>query len=127
MIARTDPVRVSGCYACQQDVAGDLPDRVWVDDRWRVVHAFDSALPGWLVVLPRRHVHGVHQLGAEEAAGLGELLRAVSTALVEVTGCVKTYVMLFAEAEGFEHLHVHVVPRHADLADEHRGPRVFAY
>lgn len=120
-------VDVTGCYACEQDVTGDLPERLYADDRWRVAHAFDSSLPGWLIVLPRRHLHGLHELDAAEAAGLGVLLRAVSTALVEVTGCVKTYVMLFAEAEGFEHLHVHVVPRHADLPAEHRGPRVFAH
>ena len=47
-------------------------------------------------------------------------------ALAGVVGCVKTYVIQFAEAEGFEHLHVHVVPRAAELAPELRGPRVFA-
>jgi diadenosine tetraphosphate (Ap4A) HIT family hydrolase len=39
----------------------------------------------------------------------------------DLTGCEKTYVALFAEAEGFSHVHFHVVPRHAGL----RGPRVF--
>ena len=39
--------------------------------------------------------------------------------------CDKTYVALFAEAEGFEHLHVHVIPRQADLSPEFRGPRIF--
>ena len=35
--------------------------------------------------------------------------------------------MLFAEAEGFGHLHVHVVPRMPDFEPEVLGPRVFAY
>jgi len=35
--------------------------------------------------------------------------------------------MLFAEAEGFAHLHMHIVPRQADLPVAHRGPGVFAY
>ncbi|MGI3786628.1 MAG: hypothetical protein ACRYG2_38275 [Janthinobacterium lividum] len=35
--------------------------------------------------------------------------------------------MLFAEAEGFNHLHLHIVPRHSDLSLERQGPGVFAY
>lgn len=35
--------------------------------------------------------------------------------------------MLFAEAEGFSHLHFHIVPRHSGLPEEYRGPAVFAY
>ncbi|MEV5787840.1 hypothetical protein AB0L42_43925 [Streptomyces sp. NPDC052287] len=32
----------------------------------------------------------------------------------------------FAEAEGFAHVHFHIVPRMADLRPEHRGPGIFA-
>jgi diadenosine tetraphosphate (Ap4A) HIT family hydrolase len=117
------------CLVCAANASSDLPprERVHVDHHWRVATAFDSALPGWLVVVPRRHVTSLHELTATEAGELGLLLRAASVALVEVTGCVKTYVALFAEAEGFSHLHVHVVPRQADLPPDHRGPRVFGY
>jgi diadenosine tetraphosphate (Ap4A) HIT family hydrolase len=52
-------------------------------------------------------------------AGCGDLTRA----LREVTGCTKTYVMMFAEAEGFSHLHVHVVPRMPGWIHEQTGPR----
>ncbi len=58
---------------------------------------------------------------------LGLLARKASIALQAVTGCTKTYLMLFAEAEGFGHLHVHVVPRMPDFEPEVLGPRVFAY
>ena len=34
--------------------------------------------------------------------------------------------MQFAESEGFEHVHVHVVPRLADWPSEFKGPKVFA-
>lgn len=84
-------------------------------------------MAGWLVLVPARHVEGLHQLDRDEAEGLGRLLRGASAALVEVTGCQRTYVMLFAEAEGFSHLHLHIVPRDTDLAVERRGPAVFAY
>lgn len=35
--------------------------------------------------------------------------------------------MLFAEADGFAHLHVHLVPRMPDQPDDRRGPDVFGY
>ena len=74
----------------------------------------------------RRHVIALDELSPAEAAALGLVLRAVTSALREVTGCAKTYVALFAEAEGFGHVHFHVVPRHADLDPQLRGPRIFA-
>ena len=35
--------------------------------------------------------------------------------------------MQFSEAEGFSHLHLHLVPRSPDHPDDARGPRVFTY
>lgn len=92
---------------------------------WRVAHAFDTSLPGWLVALPRRHVESMGQLTEQEAAELGPLLADLGRGLETVTGCTKTYVMLFAEAPGFTHLHVHVVPRMPGAPAEELGPRVF--
>jgi diadenosine tetraphosphate (Ap4A) HIT family hydrolase len=92
-----------------------------------VAHAIGCALPGWVVVVPARHVLSLAELTPEEAAGLGPLLTAVSRAVVEVTGCAKVYLALFAEREEFQHLHVHLIPRQPDLAGDLRGPRVFDY
>ena len=92
-----------------------------------MAHDFNSSLEGWLVLAPLRHVRALDELTAEEASTLGSLLRNASIALREVTGCQKTYVMLFAEADGFAHLHLHVVPRMADQPDDRRGPDVFGY
>lgn len=120
----------AGCYACHSDpavAAVPVEERIHVGDHWRVAHSFNSSLPGWVVVLPRRHVLSVADLSEAEAAEFGSLLRQVSRALVEVTGCVKTYVAVFAEAEGFAHLHAHVVPRRTDLPADRQGPAVFAY
>jgi hypothetical protein len=33
--------------------------------------------------------------------------------------------LVLAEAEGFEHLHIHVVPRKEEMPQEQRGKRVF--
>ncbi|MFD5519321.1 HIT family protein [Streptomyces sp. NPDC127066] len=116
------------CFACGQEAEfDDLPPRecVTYDQHWRVAHAFDTALPGWLVLLPRRHVAAVHDLTDDEASSLGTWQVKLSRALRAMTGCAKTYVVQFAEAEGFAHAHFHIVPRAEDLRPEHRGPGVF--
>ena len=121
---------VPGCFACdQQALLSDLPPREDVvhTEHWRVAHAFDSSLAGWLVVLPTRHVTAFTELTADAADELGGLVRRLSLALESVTGCVKTYLMQFSEAEGFSHLHLHLVPRMADQPESARGPRVFTY
>ncbi len=79
-----------------------------------------------MIVLPRRHVVTLDELTADEAADLGPLLSDLTSALRAVLQCDKTYVALFAEAEGFHHLHFHVIPRKHDMDPEFRGPRVFA-
>jgi diadenosine tetraphosphate (Ap4A) HIT family hydrolase len=125
----------SDCLSCANsrslDANGqslDMPprERIYAGPRWRVAHAFGTALPGWLVVMPRRHVIALDELTTAEAEELGPLLRAVALALREVTGCQKTYVALFAEAEGFAHAHFHVIPRDTSLDPDLRGPRVFS-
>jgi diadenosine tetraphosphate (Ap4A) HIT family hydrolase len=122
-------VTTSGdCYTCAQEAgAGSLPprERIAADELWRVAHAFNSALPGWLVLLPRRHVTAIAGLTDAEAQALGTWQVRLSRALQQVLGCQKTYVAQFAEAEGFSHVHFHVVARPPDLAPELRGPRVF--
>jgi diadenosine tetraphosphate (Ap4A) HIT family hydrolase len=116
------------CISCINNALADLPprERLHLGPRWRVAHASGTSLPGWLVVLPRRHVTALDQLTADEAAELGPLLRALTTALREVLGCSKTYVALFAEAEGFAHVHFHLIPRQPDLDPLLRGPRIFS-
>jgi diadenosine tetraphosphate (Ap4A) HIT family hydrolase len=58
---------------------------------------------------------------------LGVLLRRTSAALRDITGCVKTYVMQFAEAEGHSHVHFHIVPRMADQPGNRRSVGIFGY
>ncbi|QZY30198.1 HIT family protein [Nocardioides coralli] len=120
---------MSDCYACGQLALAEPPPRedVLRTDHWRVAHAFNITLPGWLVVLPTRHITAFTDLHPEAAAELGTLVHRLSRALEAVTGCVKTYLMQFSEAEGYSHLHLHLVPRAVDHPDEARGPRVFSF
>ena len=121
---------VADCYSCTTEAVLDTaPPReaVHVEEHWRVAHAFDTSLPGWLVLLPRRHVTSLDELDPDEAADLGRLMASTSRALREVTGASKAYAVFFAEAEGFAHLHVHLVPRMPWFTPEQVGPRVFGF
>jgi diadenosine tetraphosphate (Ap4A) HIT family hydrolase len=121
---------LADCFACLQDAelrAGRAPlqERIAADEMWRIAHAINTAVPGWLVLIPRRHVTSLAELTDAEAAALGSWQVRASRALHTVLGCQKTYLAQFAEAEGFSHAHFHIVPRAADLASELRGPRIF--
>ena len=94
---------------------------------WDVVHNNNTTLPGWLVLVARRHITAIDELTDEEAAELGTLVRRTSVALKEVTGCVKTYVIQFAEHPNHPHVHFHVIPRMADIPAERRSTKVFGY
>ena len=100
-------------------------DRIHRSTRWDVVHAFDTAVEGWLVLVVRRHTTAVAELTDGEAAELGPLIKEVSSALHHVLDCEKTYVAQFAEDPQHPHVHVHVIPRPRDLAENHRSFRVF--
>ncbi|BFU45653.1 HIT family protein [Krasilnikovia sp. MM14-A1004] len=118
------------CYVCRNnDQFDQLPprERIAADTHWRVAHTFNTTLPGWLVLVPRRHVTTIAELNDDEAAALGTWQVRLSRALHDVTGCAKTYVMQFAEQEGFSHVHFHVVPRMPDIPDDRRGPAIFGY
>ena len=117
------------CFACGQHAKVAPPPREDVvhTKHWRVAHAFNSTLPGWLVLLPTRHVTSFTQLTSEAADELGGLVIRLSAALEAATACVRTYLMQFSEAEGFAHLHLHLVPRLPNHPEDARGPKVFSY
>jgi diadenosine tetraphosphate (Ap4A) HIT family hydrolase len=117
------------CELTRRRDRGDAPlwDSMYRTTYWDVAHAYNSSLPGWLVLIVRRHIEAVDELSEAEAVELGRLIRAVSLALKQITGCAKTYVVQFAEAAGHPHVHVHIIPRMADLPEDHRGPNVFKY
>jgi diadenosine tetraphosphate (Ap4A) HIT family hydrolase len=120
------------CKTCQliaRRDAGNAPlwDSIYRTPFWDVAHSYNTSLPGWLVLVVRRHIEAVDELTDEEAAELGYLLQRTSLALKEITGCVKTYVMQFAEMAEHPHVHFHVVPRMADLPEDRRSTKIFGY
>ncbi len=122
---------MSDCYSCIQNALppSSLPsrERIYDDGLWRVAHSFNSALPGWMVVVTHRHITSLSQMTPAEAAVLGPLLRSLSIALERILEAEKAYVLFLAEAEGFNHLHIHVVPRPPEQPEDRRGPGIFGY
>ena len=123
---------MAACLTCdlvrrRDEGQAPLWDRIQRTAHWDLVHSYNTSLPGWLVLVARRHVAAIDELSDAEAAELGVLLRRVSAALRAVTGCAKTYVVQFAEQAEHPHVHFHVIPRMTDQPAERRGPGVFGY
>lgn len=122
---------MTACRTCElvqrRDAGGAPPwDQIVRTPTWDVAHAFGTTIEGWTVLVLRRHVASVAELTDAEAAELGPLITRVSRALQETVGCVKTYVAQFAEHPEHRHVHVHLIPRAEDLADDRQGPRIFS-
>lgn len=117
------------CYSCLANagIRSVSPGpRIYEGTYWNVDHAYPTRLRGWLVLVLKRHAVTLHELSREELVEMGELLAHLTQLLHSEFGCFKEYISCFAEAEHFNHVHIHVVPRAADLPHELQGPRIFA-
>lgn len=113
------------CANNEKQIA-ELPsrERAYVGEHWRVI-VNASALPGWLLVILRRHIETLAELDAEEAAELGGILAEGTRVLGTTVGAVKSYAMLLAE--GAKHAHFSLVPRMADIPERFKGAKVQGY
>jgi diadenosine tetraphosphate (Ap4A) HIT family hydrolase len=94
---------------------------------WLLEHtANPTAVEGWLRLVARRHIEALHELTPAEWQELTALLGATTAALHAVTGSDKEYLMCFAEGAGTRHIHLHVVPKQADLPEDQRGAKIFS-
>lgn len=119
----------SDCPLCRVNDevrAGTAPprERLHATSHWRLT-AHRSALPGWMLLVPLRHLESLEELTEEEAAELGPLLQRATWLMVTELGAEKSYVMQFAE--GTRHAHFSLVPRMRDLPPDRRGAAVSAY
>jgi diadenosine tetraphosphate (Ap4A) HIT family hydrolase len=123
---------MQACHTCEllkRRDAGNAPlwDCIYRTPYWDVVHSYNTALPGWLVLVARRHIAALAELTEAEGEEAGRLIRRVSVILEELTGCVKTYVIQFAEQPEHSHVHFHIVPRMTDQPEDRRGSNIFKY
>jgi hypothetical protein len=111
------------CRLCEREQS-DGPEGGWVyqDNWWSVGISDGFEVPGWLVAQLRRHSVGLNSLNAEELLSAGPLLARLSTAITEITGAEKVYVVAFGE--NFPHWHFLLMARGAQIPSEHRGPQL---
>jgi diadenosine tetraphosphate (Ap4A) HIT family hydrolase len=118
------------CLSCQlttERFTKPVCENIFENSFWRIAHAYNTSLSGWLVIVALRHIETLADLTSEEAVSLGEMIRKTSKAVQQVTSAVKTYSIMFAEHPQHSHVHFHIVPRRADLPLEQRGGNIFQY
>lgn len=92
---------------------------------WVLEHTYPVKVRGWLVLVLKRHAAALHELTSQEFSEFQELTPKIVAVLHAHFSCTKEYVLCLAEAPGYEHVHVHFIPRAADLPAEFRGSRIF--
>jgi diadenosine tetraphosphate (Ap4A) HIT family hydrolase len=101
------------CFVCAF-LAGDpeYAHELLFDDGEHV--AFLSrypTLPGYAIVVPRRHVEDVvRDLTAEEYLALQAVVHTVARAVSEVTRAERIYLLSLGSMQGNAHVHWHVAP-----------------
>ena len=116
------------CYTCKSN-SGERPispgPTIYAGERWRIEHAYPCGMKGWLVIVLNRHAEALHELTAEEFSELSQLTETTVRALRGHLQCEKEYMVCFAEAEHFNHIHVHVIAKPRGLPQELRGTAIF--
>jgi len=116
------------CFGCQvvNDVIPPIGGFVYADELWIVNHMLTAApILGWLILQPKRHVEGLHELTVDEQRRMAQLMAYVDSILRHLLAPSKVYVCLFAESPQCPHIHFHFIPRAAEI--EARGPKIFDY
>jgi diadenosine tetraphosphate (Ap4A) HIT family hydrolase len=120
----------TSCLTCRIS-RGEIPSPggvIYEDALWQLQHDIEPiSLVGWLILKPLRHVEAFADLTEDEATTFGPLTRRITRAMTTVLQPAKIYLSLYAEGQGFAHLHVHLIPRYPDTPPERRGPRIFEY
>jgi diadenosine tetraphosphate (Ap4A) HIT family hydrolase len=97
---------------------------IWEDDLWHVRHLDPPhGLPGWMLLLSKRHVAGPAHFSDHEARSFGPVLRHLEKTLEETTGALRIYTA--ALGESWPHFHAHMVPRYRVMPKDARAWSVF--
>jgi diadenosine tetraphosphate (Ap4A) HIT family hydrolase len=112
----------TNCAVCASLAGPGRRQPIYEDALWHLRHDdAPSAVPGWLMLIARRHVGGPAHFDDDEARSLGPILRRVSRLLEEETGALRIYTAALGESS--PHFHAHLVPRYAEMP---RGAKAWA-
>jgi diadenosine tetraphosphate (Ap4A) HIT family hydrolase len=116
------------CLGCQVSNGDKVPfgGFVYADDLWTVNHVLPpSAILGWLVLQPRRHIEALHEMSFNEQQRMSQLMVSLDQVLRDILSPQKVYTCLFAESEHCPHIHFHIIPRSEEITA--LGPAIFNY
>jgi diadenosine tetraphosphate (Ap4A) HIT family hydrolase len=92
---------------------------IYEDEHWAAGGFPLNPVPGWIVVMLRRHVEALTDLTGPELATLGPTAARVSSAITHVVEPTKVYFVVFGELNA--HFHFLLAPRTADMQPDHRS------
>ena len=81
------------------------------------------AVPGWVMLVSRRHLPGPAAFDDRETVSFGPTFRHLQRVLLEVTGALRIYNAAMGESS--PHFHCHLVPRYAEMPKDAKGWAVF--
>jgi diadenosine tetraphosphate (Ap4A) HIT family hydrolase len=114
----------ASCAVCASLSGSGQRAPIFEDDLWHLRHDdAPSAVPGWLMMIARRHVAGPAHFNDEEARSFGPTLRRFEKLLEEETGALRIYTAALGESS--PHFHAHLVPRYAAMPKDARAWAVF--
>ncbi len=97
---------------------------VFENELWHVRTVDEpNAVPGWVMLITRRHVAGPAQFNQREIESFGPTLCHLQQVLLEVTGAMRIYTAAMGESS--PHFHAHFVPRYAEMPKDAKAWGVF--
>ena len=112
------------CAVCATLSGPGRLEPVYEDALWHVRPAASPpGVPGWMMMISRRHVGGPAHFNEEEARAFGLALRHFERVLEQVTGALRVYTAAMGESS--PHFHAHMVPRLAVMPKDAKGWGVF--
>ncbi len=95
------------CSICSY--LNDLPSEriLWEDEYWICGPLLD--VPGWTMVMTRRHAEGIWSLSDAEASRFGPLMRDIAQTVKAVTGAQRVHFAAMGEVA--PHYHNAILPR----------------
>ena len=101
------------CLFCRI-VGGELPgERLYEDDEVIIIRDIAPAAPQHLLVIPRRHLGSLNEVGVEDEALLGRMVLAAVRQARDQGLTMRGYRLVMNcgrdAGQGVEHLHLHVL------------------
>jgi diadenosine tetraphosphate (Ap4A) HIT family hydrolase len=113
----------AACGMCSK-LASSSIEPVFENELWHV-RPIDApaGVPGWMMMVARRHVSGPAHFDAREAMSFGPTWCHLQRVLLEVSGALRIYTAALGESS--PHFHGHLVPRFASMPNDAKGWAVF--